>query len=45
MLMPDISSMSLGSLDTREVSVPCVFSSWSKNDTFWNRMASKYSLL
>ena len=43
MLIPDISSMSLGSLATREVSVPWVFSSWSKKDSFWKRMASKYS--
>ena len=43
MLIPDISSISLGSLATREVSVPWVFSSWSKNDSFWKRMASKYS--
>lgn len=45
MLIPDISSMSLGSLETREVSVPWLFSSWSKNESFWKRMDWKYSLL
>lgn len=44
MLIPDISSISLGSLETREVSVPWLFSSLSKKDSFWKRMDWKYSL-